>query len=211
MSSSVRFAILVYEDVEPIDIGATCGVLSMARRCLPQISMFVVAAQAGPVRLANGLIIHADHGFADCPPADVLVVTGGPGWTKQRADAAMLAFVKNFHPASILASICTGGTILAAAGLLDGLRATTRARGIPGELTPLEFIRREHPKLQAVDALVVDAGPVVTGGGVTLGIDTMLHLLARLFGRQAAEQVAQMMEYSRAWKANTEALPSYVE
>jgi transcriptional regulator GlxA family with amidase domain len=57
---------------------------------------------------------------------------------------------------------------------------------------------------------VVDTGTVVTGGGVTLGIDTMLHLLARLFGKAAAEQVAEIMEYSRAWKANREALHSYV-
>ena len=78
-------------------------------------------------------------------------------------------------------------------------------------MTPLEFLRCEHPELRAVDALVVDTGPVITGGGVTLGIYTMFYLLVRLFGSQAAEQVAEMMEYSRAWRANREALPSYVE
>lgn len=211
MPASIQFAILVYEDVEPIDIGAAFGVLSMARRCLPEIGMFVVAAERGPVRLANGLVIQADYGFGDCPPADVLVVTGGPGWTKQREDAAMLAFLRSFRPAHAVVSLCTGGTILAAAGLLEGRRATTRARGVPGEVTPLEFLGNKHPEVRAVDALVVDTGPVVTGGGVTLGIDTMLHLLSRLFGSQAAEQVAEMMEYSRAWKANRDALPSYFD
>ena len=64
----MRFGIVVYDDVEPIDIGATYGVLSMARRIEPSIEMFLVAARAGSVRLAGGLEMVAHHGFAECPP-----------------------------------------------------------------------------------------------------------------------------------------------
>ena len=71
----MRFGIVVYEDVEPIDIGATYGVLSMARRIEPSIEMFLVAARAGAVRLLAGLEMVAHHGFADCPPADAFIVT----------------------------------------------------------------------------------------------------------------------------------------
>src|ERR1700738_3732930 len=71
------FAILAYEGIEPIDIGATYGVLSMARRLLPGLRFFVVAKSGGELRMANGLRLLADYGFADCPPAEVLMVLGG--------------------------------------------------------------------------------------------------------------------------------------
>ncbi len=75
----MKAAILVYEGTEPIDL-ATYGVLSMARRVSPEVSMFLVAERAGPVSLAGGLTVLAHHGYDDAPPADVLVITGGPGW-----------------------------------------------------------------------------------------------------------------------------------
>src|SRR5687768_11185947 len=65
--SGMRFAIFIYEGVEPIDL-ATFGVLSMARRVAPEIEAFTVARAAGPVTLANGLVVLAQHGLADCPP-----------------------------------------------------------------------------------------------------------------------------------------------
>src|SRR5688500_5559380 len=98
---NMRFAILLYDDVEPIDL-ATFGVLSMARRVAPQISMFTVAPSAGVVRLANGLRVLADHGFADCPPSDVLIVTGGPGWTAQCGSEETLAFLRNYRPREVV-------------------------------------------------------------------------------------------------------------
>ncbi|MEO8187272.1 MAG: DJ-1/PfpI family protein, partial [Burkholderiaceae bacterium] len=71
----MRFAIFIYEGVEPVDL-ATFGVLSMARRVAPEIEIFTVAPAAGPVTLANGLVVIADHGIDDCPSADVIIVTG---------------------------------------------------------------------------------------------------------------------------------------
>ena len=77
---ATTFAILAYNGIEPIDIGATYGVLSMARRLEPSLRIFVVAKSGGELTMANGLRLVADYGFADCPPADVLMVLGGPGW-----------------------------------------------------------------------------------------------------------------------------------
>ena len=74
MTRETNFAILIYEGVEPIDVGATHGILSMARRVVPEIRMCLVAERAGQVRLSNGLRVLADYGYADCPPAEVLVV-----------------------------------------------------------------------------------------------------------------------------------------
>lgn len=204
-----RFAILVYDDVEPIDIGATYGVLSIARRVIPEINMFLVAEAPGPIRLTNGLVVEAHYGYDNCPEADVVVVTGGPGWQQQRQNEATLNFVRRMAQRSTTVSVCTGGVILAATGLLNGMRATTRRCGVPDERTPLRVMGEQYRGVQAEEALVIDNGAIVTGGGVTLGIDTMLHVLERLFGAAAAVEVARLLEYSRCRKANSEALPTY--
>src|SRR4029453_15527183 len=142
----MRFGIVVYEDVEPIDVGATFGVLSMARRIEPAIEMFLVAARAGTVRLAGGLEVVAHHGFADCPAADAFIVTGGPGWKREAANPAMLHFLRDLpRTTGVVASVCTGAMILAAAGLLDGHHATTKREGTGGEVPPLAILRDDYP------------------------------------------------------------------
>lgn len=206
----VRFAVLLYEGVEPVDL-ATYGVLSMARRVDPRISAFTVAPRAGVVALASGLRVLADHGFADCPEADALIVTGGPGWVAQCEDEATLEFLRRYAPGRVVAGVCTGAMLLAAAGLLDGRKATTKREVAGAERAPVDVLRERYPRIEVVaGAGLVDCGAVVTGGGVTLGIDATLHLLARLAGPAVAEETARIMEYARAWRANREALPVLV-
>lgn len=205
------FAILAYDGIEPIDIGATYGVLSMARRLAPALRFFVVAKSAGELVMANGLRLIVDHDFAHCPDADVLMVLGGPGWQAASADAATLAFVRQFHRGKRpVAAVCTGGMILAAAGLLAGRRATTKREIVEGEQRPLDLLGRD-PTITAIEARLVDTGSVLTGGGVSLGIDMTLHLIGRFFGRDIAGETARILEYRTAWKANGAALADVVE
>jgi transcriptional regulator GlxA family with amidase domain len=208
---NMRFAVFIYDGVEPVDL-ATYGVLSMARRIAPEISMFTVAPKAGEVKMANGLRVIADHGFADCPPSDVMIVTGGPGWMAQCESEESLAFLRTYTPGRVMAGVCTGGMILAAAGLLDGNKATTKREIAGAEIPPVNVMRDRHPLIDVQDsASLVDCGRVITGGGVTLGIDATLHLLARLLGEKVANETARIMEYSRAWRANRDALPVIVQ
>jgi transcriptional regulator GlxA family with amidase domain len=202
----MRFGIVVYDDVEPIDIGATYGVLSMARRIQPTIEMFLVAARAGTVRCASGLEVVAHHGFGDCPPADAIIVTGGPGWKHEAANPQMLAFLQGLIPTTgVVASVCTGAMILAAAGLLDGHHATTKREVTGAEIPPIAILREEYPKIRVVTAPVVDEGAIVTGGGVSLAIDLTLHLLERLGGANLAAETARIIEYTTARRANAAA------
>jgi transcriptional regulator GlxA family with amidase domain len=114
-------------------------------------------------------------------------------------------------PAStLIASVCTGGMIVAAAGLLDGHKATTRRCGIPSEPTPLELMGKSNPKVEPVEALIVDNGRIITGGGVSLSLDTMFYLLARILGPAAADEVARLTEYTHARRANQTHLKSYI-
>ncbi len=198
------FGIVLYPSVEPIDLGATFGVLSMARRLLPGVRAVTLAAQAGEVVLAGGLRVMAEHALPSAPFLDVVIVTGGAGWPEASADPAMLAFLRR-RPAGIVASVCTGAMILQAAGLLAGKAATTRRVALGAEAqSPLSRLDDGR------EALVVDAGDVVTGGGVSLAADATLHLLGRLYGEEAAQDVARAIEYDRAWAANRAALPTLV-
>ncbi|MDQ3189473.1 MAG: DJ-1/PfpI family protein [Pseudomonadota bacterium] len=207
----MRFAVFIYDGVEPVDL-ATYGVLSMARRVAPQISMFTVAPSAGEVKMANGLRVIADHGFDDCPRSDALIVTGGPGWVAQCESTETLDFVRRYAEGRVVAGVCTGAMILAASGILDGRKATTKCEVAGTEVPPVRLMRDRHPQIDVTEeASLVDCGAVITGGGVTLGIDATLHLLSRLVGEQVANETARIMEYSRAWQVNREALPVIVQ
>lgn len=201
-----RFGVVVYRGVEPIDIGGTIGVISMARRILPHIESVTIAAEPGLVQLAGGLSIVATSSFEACPPCDVYIVCGGPGWEQQVADASMLPFLRRL-PGGSVASVCTGGLILAAAGLLDGTRATTRRKAAGGEpAAPLARLQTFSETIQPVEAAIVEDRGVVTSGGVSLAIDGTLYLIGRLYGTEARGEIARLVEYDRAFEANRAAL-----
>jgi transcriptional regulator GlxA family with amidase domain len=202
----MKFCVYLYPGMEPIDL-ATFGVLSMAQRIEPSIAISTLAAKAGAVTLANDLKVVADHGFANPPDYDVLIVGGGPGWVEEAKRPATLAFLRATAQQRDMVSVCTGGMILAAAGVLDGLPATTKSATVPPEVSPLDVMRKRHPAIRVERASLVDSGRVITGGGVTLCIDTMLYLLGKYFGERVAVETARTIEYTRAWDANRAALP----
>ena len=198
------FGIFIYDGVEPIDL-ATFGVLSMARRIVPEIGICTIAPQAGIVRLSNGLDVVAQFGMEEAPACDIVIVTGGPGWEEQSRSPATLAYVRRVHSSSRIASVCTGAMILAASGILDGGAATTKRAVVPPERSPLERMRGAYSRIRVREEPIVDSGAVVTGGGVSLCIDTTLHILEKMLGEQAANATARILEYQRAREANRNA------
>jgi transcriptional regulator GlxA family with amidase domain len=205
-SAPALFGIVIYDGVEPIDIGGTVGVISMAKRVLPAIDSVTIAEQAGPVALAGGLTVLAQTGFANAPCCDILIVTGGPGWRRETTNAAMLDFLRN-PPTQRVTSVCTGAMILGAAGVLDGRVATTRRSAVGGEAqSPLTELSSFAKAVRAEPAAVVDDGIIVTGGGVSLAIDATLYLIGTIYGEDARAEVARVIEYDRAYEANRSAL-----
>ena len=195
------FGILIYDGVEPIDL-ATFGVLSMARRIAPHIRICTIAPKAGIISLSNGLDVMAQFGIDNAPKCDMVIVTGGPGWEQQAGSEATLDYIRRVHASGEIASVCTGGMILAASGVLDGVAATTKRAVVPPEVSPLGRMRNAYPQIDVQEAPIVDSGAVVTGGGVSLCIDTTLHIIQRMLGEEVASETARIIEYQRARKAN---------
>jgi len=150
----------------------------------------LVAAEAGAVVSGQVVRATADHGFADCPPLDVLLVPGGLGTRRLVDDPATVDWLRTRAARTeLVASVCTGAALLARAGVLDGKRATTNKRSF-------EWVRSQGPRVEWVEKArwVVD-GKFVTSSGVSAGIDMALALVARDVSPAASEQVAQLMEY----------------
>jgi transcriptional regulator GlxA family with amidase domain len=197
----MKFALLIYPGVEPIDL-APLGVLSMARRLEPSISCCTIARASGETLLSNGLKVIADHALSKAPDLDVVIVAGGPGWVEESQQQETLEFLKEIASRAQIMSICTGAMILANSGLLSGRKATTKREVVPPEEAPIAVMRREHRDIEVVEASLVDGGTIITAGGVSLCIDATLYLLEKCYGVTLAAETARIMEYHRAWDAN---------
>ena len=149
-----------------------------------------VAERAGPVASAQRVRAVADHGLADCPHLDVVLVPGGIGTREGVENRTLLDWLaQRAAEAEIVTSVCTGAALLARAGLLDGRRATTNKAFF-------QWVADQGPRVTWVKvARWVDDGKFVTSSGVSAGIDMALHVISRTHGREVSENVARAMEY----------------
>jgi transcriptional regulator GlxA family with amidase domain len=203
----MKFAFLLYPGIEPIDIAAI-GVLSMGRRVMPSLEFFCVAETLDLCTFSNGLRVAPEFTFADCPEVDAIIVPGGPGWPAAGADGAIQGFLRSRRVDTLLISTCTGAMVLAGSGVLDGHIATTKCEVRPPEVSTLTILERDYPAVTVRKALVVDEGSVVSGGGVSLCIDTVLHVLATRIGLAETNEIVRLIEYGPAWQANKSRLPT---
>jgi transcriptional regulator GlxA family with amidase domain len=194
----VRFDILVFDGFDELDAIGPFEVLSSVRSMGADLAVRLVTL--GPqamVQGLNGARVATDgvlvSGGASRP--DVLIVAGG-GWASRAASGvfaevqrgAIQRAVADAHAAgSTVAGVCSGGMVLAHAGLTVGRPAITHH-------TAIEELRQSGAVV--TDARVVDDGDVLTSGGVTSGIDLALHLVQRFFGAELAASAARRMEYT---------------
>ena len=191
--------ILIFDDVEVLDFCGPFEVFSVARRpaanglvdeASPLFRVVTIAERAELVRCRGGLLVQPHHTIADHPALDILVVPGGHGTRRERENRALLDWIAaQDGRTQLTTSVCTGSFLLAAAGLLDGRRATTHWASI-------DWLRENHPQIDVrADERVVDEDRLVTSAGVSAGIDMALHVVARLHGQDAAALTARHMEY----------------
>jgi transcriptional regulator GlxA family with amidase domain len=197
MMDRKRVAIVVFDGIEVLDFCGLFEVFSVVRldeaRRREDASPFevsLVSQSGGPITTTGGMKVVADFAFANCPDVDVLVVPGGWGTRREMHNEAMLSFVRaRSDRVGLLASVCTGALILASAGVLDGLRATTHWRS-------LQMMRELFPSVTVdAESHVVKSGYIVTSAGISAGIDMALRVVADDYGEGVARATARHMEY----------------
>jgi transcriptional regulator GlxA family with amidase domain len=185
-------AILIFDDVEVLDFCGPFEVFSVANHFAetPAFRVVTVAENAGPVATRGGLSVNPHHRLDDCPPPEVLLVPGGQGTRREMHNRTLTDWVaRTAGPAELVLSVCTGALLLAKAGLLDGLRATTHHAA-------LDLLRQTAPNTTVhTDRRFVDNGKVICSAGIAAGIDMCLHAVAQLLGGPTAEKTARHMEY----------------
>ncbi|RYJ04404.1 MAG: DJ-1/PfpI family protein [Acetobacteraceae bacterium] len=155
---------------------------------LPGAQVKLLWKEAGPVRADTGLTMMADTTLAEAPQLDILCIPGGPGVAALMEDEAVLDFLRAQAPgARYVTSVCTGALVLGAAGLLRGIRATTHwaSHDFLADLGAVP-----------VQGRVVRDGKVITGGGVTAGIDFALTIAAEVAGPAVAQSIQLQIEYA---------------
>ena len=182
-----RLGVVLFPGFEVLDV---FGPLEVFGGLPEHFEVLTVASAAGPVASAQRTSAVADASFATCPRCELLLVPGGLGTRREVENAALLDWLRmRAAEAELVMSVCTGAGLLARAGLLDGVRATSNKRA-------WSWVVSQGPKVAWVPvARWVDAGKLVTSSGVSAGIDMALHVVARLVGEETAEAAAVRMEY----------------
>jgi transcriptional regulator GlxA family with amidase domain len=156
----------------------------------PAFNVLTVADKPGPVLTRGGLSVNPHYRLADCPRPDLLLVPGGQGTRREMHNAVLTDWIKaRSQEAELVMSVCTGALLLAKAGLLDGLEATTHHGAI-------DLLREAAPKTMVhADRRFVDNGRVVCSAGIAAGIDMSLYVVGKLLGLEAADKTARQMEF----------------
>lgn len=190
--------ILIFDEVEVLDFCGPFEVFSSARPAGKDgagdrlFRVVTIAEEVRTISARGGLLVQPHYAIDDHPPLDILLVPGGFGTRQVLTNDRLLAWIgEQGRRVELATSVCTGAFLLAATGLLDGLRATTY-------WSVVQNLGERYPAVTPVgDARFVDEGRVVTAAGVSAGIDMSLHVVARLHGEAAADWTARLMEYDR--------------
>ena len=193
MKPRITIGILVFDEAEELDFVGPFEVFGMAAEFEQPCRTLVISETLKAVRCAHGLRVLPDHAINGTPDLDLLIVPGGRGARLHvRKNPKILEFVR--RQKGTVASVCTGAMVLAAAGVLDGIEATTH-------YAHYDQLREfEHVQLREGVRFVMH-DQIATSAGVTAGIDLALALAKRFFGEAVAERIAKNLEWDSAhWK-----------
>ena len=187
----MNIGIALFDGAEELDWAGPWEVLAAWAQQFPDdgVHVFTLARENREITCAKGLRVLPHETWETAPAMDVLVYPGGRGTRAELADDAVLDWMRGIASQAVVASVCTGSLVLAAAGLLDGRPATTHW----GSLETLPTLGKEIEVRP--DDRFVDTGEIITAAGVSAGIDMALHLVARLHSPERAREVRRYIQY----------------
>ena len=194
--------ILIFDDVEILDVAGPFEVFAVTRlneeQRLQQSSspfkVYLIAEKDKQVIAIGGLRLTPDVTISNCPKLDLLIIPGGWGTRKESKNKILLNWIRSqFNPTgtndTLIASVCTGSSLLGKAGLLDGRDATTHWRAF-------DFLEKSAPKTRILkDVRFTLTEPIFTSAGVSAGIDLALRIVSHFFGTEVGQATAHQMEY----------------
>jgi transcriptional regulator GlxA family with amidase domain len=185
MTAMTQIAFVAYPGFTALDMIGPYEVL----RNLPGAEVRFVWHEPGPITADSGvLVVGATHSLAETPSPDVILVPGGPSTPVHARDETLLEWLRQAHQtAGWTTSVCSGSVILAAAGLLEGRRATSHWLTIPA--------LKAFGASPVADERIVHQDNVVTSAGVSAGLDLALWLAAQLGGESRAKAIQLAIEY----------------
>ncbi|HEY6658870.1 MAG: DJ-1/PfpI family protein [Nitrososphaeraceae archaeon] len=189
--------ILIFDDVEILDVAGPFEVFAVTRlndeQRLQQSSPFkvyLISETNKQITAIGGLRLTPDVTISECPELDLLVVPGGWGTRKESKNKILVKWIGNqFTNNRLIASVCTGSSLLGKAGLLDGRDATTHWRAF-------DFLQESAPKARILkNVRFTLTEPIFTSAGVSAGIDLALRIVSHVFGTEVGQATARQMEY----------------
>ena len=194
--------ILIFDDVEILDVAGPFEVFAVTRlneeQRLQQSSPFkvyLISETNKQIIAIGGLRLTPDVTINECPELDLLIIPGGLGTRKESKNKILLNWISNQFSTitttddKLIASVCTGSSLLGKAGLLDGRDATTHWRAF-------DFLHESAPKARILkNVRFTLTEPIYTSAGVSAGIDLALHIVSHFFGNEVGQDTAHYMEY----------------
>jgi transcriptional regulator GlxA family with amidase domain len=205
----MNVGIFIYDDIEVLDLGGPFEVFSVASRVKPRLepkcekpfNVFTVGETSASIHARNNFIVTPSFSFADHPSIDLLLIPGGIVSAELNKENVIHWIATTSAKAKLTASVCTGSSLLAKAGLLDGKHATTHWADIEDMKSMVPNVTVEK------DVRWVDQGTLITSAGISAGIDMALHLVSRLESESLALATAKQMDYR--WIRDSNDSPSH--
>ncbi|MED0875891.1 DJ-1/PfpI family protein [Bacillus mobilis] len=192
MMNKWSVGIFLFDDVEVLDFAGPFEVFSVTEVHEEKpFTVYTVSQNGEMITARNGLKVQPDYSIEDLPPVDILIIPGGKGVRENEVkNETIINWVRQqMKEVKLMSSVCTGALLLARAGLLEGLKATTHWASI-------QTFKKDFPNVEVMENVkFVDEGYIITSAGISAGINMSFHIVKNLLGVEIAEETAKSMEY----------------
>ena len=192
MMNKWSVGIFLFNEVEVLDFAGPFEVFSVTEVNEEKpFTVYTVSQNGEMITARNGLKVQPDYSIENLPPVDILIIPGGLGAREYEIkNEIVIKWIRQqMKEVKLMTSVCTGALLLAKAGLLEGLKATTHWASI-------EKFKNEFQNVEVIENVkFVDEGHIITSAGISAGINMAFHIVKNLLGVHVAEDTAKRMEY----------------